>query len=52
MPKSINREYDKSKSVLTLSANFAVFVPGFANDSIKEGDKTYTRNKLVKKAKK
>ena len=39
MPKSINREYDKSKSVLTLSANFAVFVPGFANDSIKEGDK-------------
>lgn len=52
MPKSINREYDKSKSVLTLSANFAVFVPGFANDSIKEGDKTYTRNELVEEAKK
>lgn len=52
MPKSINREYDKSKSVLTLSANFAVFVPGFANDSIEEGDKTYTRNELVEEAKK
>ena len=52
MPKSINREYDKSKSVLTLSANFAVFVPGFANKSIKEGDKTYTRNELVEEAKK
>ena len=52
MPKSINREYDKSKSVLTLSANFAVFVPGFANDSIKDGDKTYTRNELVEEAKK
>ena len=52
MPKSINREYDKSKSVLTLSANFAVFVPGFANKSIKEGDKTYTRAELVEEAKK
>lgn len=52
MPKSINREYDKSKSVLTLSANFAVFVPGFANESIKEGDKTYTRDELVEEAKK
>ena len=52
MPKSINREYDKSKSVLTLSANFAVFVPGFANDSIKEGDKTYTREELDEEAKK
>ena len=52
MPKSINREYDKSKSVLTLSANFAVFVPGFANDPIKEGDKTYTRGELVEEAKK
>lgn len=52
MPKSINREYDKSKSVLTLSANFAVFVPGFANDPIKEGDKTYTREELIEEAKK
>ena len=52
MPKSINREYDKSKSVLTLSANFAVFVPGFANDPVKEGDKTYTREELVEEAKK
>ena len=52
MPKSINREYDKSKSVLTLSANFAVFIPGFANESIKEGDKTYTRDELVEEAKK
>ena len=52
MPKSINREYDKSKSVLTLSANFAVFVPGFANESIKEGDKTYTREELDEEAKK
>ena len=52
MPKSINREYDKSKSVLTLSANFAVFVPGFANKSIKEGDKTYTRDELDEEAKK
>ena len=52
MPKSINREYDKSKSVLTLSANFAVFVPGFANDPVKEGDKTYTRAELVEEAKK
>lgn len=52
MPKSINREYDKSKSVLTLSANFAVFVPGFANKSIKEGDKTYTREELAEEAKK
>ena len=52
MPKSINREYDKSKSVLTLSANFAVFVPGFANKFIKEGDKTYTREELKEEAKK
>ena len=52
MPKSINREYDKSKSVLTLSANFAVFVPGFANKYIKEGDKTYTREELDEEAKK
>ena len=52
MPKSINREYDKSKSVLTLSANFAVFVPGFANDPVKEGDKTYTREELIEEAKK
>lgn len=50
MPKSITREYDKSKSVLTLSANFAVFVPGFANDSIEEGGKTYTREELIKEA--
>lgn len=46
MPKSINREYDKSKSVLTLSANFAVFVPGFANGSIEE------REELAEEAKK
>ncbi len=52
MPKSITREYDKSKSVLNLSANFAVFVPGFANDSIKEGGKTYTREELIQEAKK
>ena len=52
MPKSINREYDKSKSVLTLSANFAVFVPGFANDPIKDGDKIYTRDELEEEAKK
>ena len=52
MPKSINREYDKSKSVLTLSANFAVFVPGFANDPVKDGDKTYTRKELEEEAKK
>lgn len=52
MPKSITREYDKSKSVLTLPANFAVFVPGFANDSIEEGGKTYTRDELIEEAKK
>ena len=52
MPKSITREYDKSKSVLNLSANFAVFVPGFAQDSIEEGGKTYTREELIKEAQK
>ena len=50
MPKSITREYEKSRSVINLSANFAVFVPGFANDTIEEGGKTYTRAELIEEA--